>query len=79
MSKTKVELIAELKVRFNDLDWPGLPPFENDLNEPACNLMEQDRFVAGCLSQIIENNGELDKNFWPILLVDNDLTKQIAA
>jgi len=66
-----------LKAKWEALHWPGLPPFSSDLNGPACQLMEQDTFIAGCISQIIKK-GKLDEKFWPILRVDQNLTRQIA-
>lgn len=73
------ELIHELKIKWESLDWPGLPPFSSTLNRSACDLMAHDTFVAGCISQIIQNNGKLEKKFWPVLTVDNSLTNRIAA
>ncbi len=77
----KTELIKELEKKwkdFVDLPWPHMPPFSSDLNGPACDLMDQDTSVAGCISQIIEK-GTLKENLWHVLSVDQDLTDRIAA
>lgn len=78
MEKERSRLIADLKRKWEKLSWPGLPPFNSDLNDPACKLMELDTFVAGCLSQILQK-GKLDKKCLSILIVNKDLTNQIAA
>ncbi|MDY7042336.1 MAG: hypothetical protein SVX38_15885, partial [Chloroflexota bacterium] len=63
--------------KWKSLDWPGLSPFDDDLYDAACDVMELDTFIAGCISQVIET-GKLDKKFWHVLVVDQDLTNRIA-
>ena len=81
MQRDSRQLITELRQKWSELKelgWPGLPPYESSLNEPACDLMQQDSFVAGCISRLV-NDGRLDERFWAVLVVDEELTSRIAA
>ncbi|MCP4524590.1 MAG: hypothetical protein GY833_01560 [Aestuariibacter sp.] len=78
--KQTTELLKDLKEKWEkwrDVSWPGLPPFHSDLREPACDLMTQDTFVAGCISQIVQKES-LDRKLWHILVVDQNLTNRIS-
>lgn len=78
MESKKQKLIEDLRMKWDNLHWPGLPPFSSDLRKPASDLVLQDTFVAGCISRIIKD-GELDEKLRHVLTVDQDLTNRIAA
>jgi hypothetical protein len=76
----KRELLRELREEWNkklEGHFPNLPAFESDLRKPVGDLIEQDTWVAGCISRIAKN-GKLDKKLHHLLVVDQDLTDRIA-